>query len=328
MSPNALLSALTERHTETLLKRLTHGISIVPGTGRWQILNVDARTAAVALDLSLQHQGVLGTVDGLPGIVTHLVESAGRGIEVPGIVHHRPLVRVAVRVEVRIGAESELGTHPSIGRIHIKRRCHAEAPMPAACRYFLAAAGCLSILFDSRLLPGVVIDWFPGHRIVDTGQAAPLRVEMVLCGTARCQGHSSTQAHPTQNSPGSLHRSSPWFIHDHSAASPVAFLAGLCAAVVLLSRLLMAMGGIHDYLSHPVRQDSDPVCLHLERRSRLAALLPAVLNHLAHYHNPHAPLVQSGPALGITVPPLHIGPEATTIHDLSILGDQVIESHV
>src|SRR5690625_2699290 len=112
MSSNTLQTELTECHAETLLKRLTHGIPIVPGTGRWQVLNVDARAAAVALDLRLQHQGVFGTVDGLPGIITHLIEGARRGIKLPGVIHHRPLVRVAVRIEVCLGAESELGAHP------------------------------------------------------------------------------------------------------------------------------------------------------------------------------------------------------------------------
>src|SRR5690554_5070050 len=111
MSPSALLSALTERRVEALLESLAHGIAIVPGIGSRQVLNVDARATTVALNLSLQHEGVLGAVDGLPGIVTHLIEGARRGIKVPCIIHHRPLIRVTVRVEVRIGAESELGTH-------------------------------------------------------------------------------------------------------------------------------------------------------------------------------------------------------------------------
>ncbi len=57
---------------------------------------------------------------------------------------------------------------------------------------------------------------------------------------------------------------------------------------MLLLRLLF-LGGIHDYLNHPVRQNSHTLCLHLERRARLTVLLPAVLNHLAHHHDPHAP---------------------------------------
>src|SRR5690554_2544765 len=108
----------------------------------------------------------------------------------------------------------------------------------------------------------------------------------------------------------------------------VAFLAGSRAAGILLSRLLMAMGCIHDYLTHPMRQDSDPVRLHLERRSRLAALLPAVLNHLSYHHHPHTPLVQPRPALGVPVPPFHIGPEASPVHDLTVFGNQVIEPHI